>query len=228
VAETQAVHAVHAHQFEDMAQQHDAGTFGMWSFLATEIMFFGGLFAAYTVYRYMYLNAFEAGSRLLDVKLGAINTAVLIGSSLTMALAVRAAQTNKRKALAIFLVLTMVLGATFLGIKFVEYAHKWEHGLVPGLHFSPDSGDLLNFQHWHAGVPQVELFLCFYFFMTAMHALHMIIGLGIMSVMLVKALHGRFSAGYYSPIEVSGLYWHFVDIVWIFLFPLLYLIGGRY
>jgi cytochrome c oxidase subunit 3 len=230
VAETQALHAVHAHQFEDMAQQHDVGTLGMWAFLATEIMFFGGLFAGYTVYRYMYLPSFEAGSRLLDIRLGAINTAVLLGSSLTMALAVHAAQTNKRKALAICLVLTMILGGVFLGIKFVEYAHKWEHHLVPGLHWAPDAEEAAQIQALkpNAAVPQVELFLCFYFFMTGMHALHMIIGFGIMTVMLALSLRGRFSSEYYSPIEVSGLYWHFVDIIWIFLFPLLYLIGGRY
>ncbi len=230
MAESQAVHAVHAHQFEDLDQQHDVGTLGMWAFLATEIMFFGGLFAGYTVYRYLYLPSFEAGSRLLDIRLGAINTAVLLGSSLTMALAVRAAQTNKRKALATFLVLTMILGGVFLGIKFVEYAHKWEHHLVPGLHWAPDAEEVAQIQGLKPGAaaPQVELFLCFYFFMTGMHALHMIIGFGIMTVMLVLSLRGRFSSEYYSPIEVTGLYWHFVDIIWIFLFPLLYLVGGRY
>lgn len=217
-----------AHQFGDLGQQHDAGTLGMWVFLATEIMFFGGLFASYAVYRSLYLPAFEAGSRLLDVRLGAVNTAVLIGSSLTMALAVHAAQTDRRKALAVFLVLTMLLGAVFLGIKFVEYAHKFEHSLVPGIRFAPAGQDLSGLLRWHAGIPQVQLFLCFYFFMTGMHALHMLIGLGILTVLLIKSLRGRFSAEYYSPVEVSGLYWHFVDIVWIFLFPLLYLIGGRY
>ena len=221
-------HAAPAHQFVDSQQQHEAGTLGMWAFLATEIMFFGGLFAAYTVYRSMYLPAFEAGSRLLDIKLGATNTAVLIGSSLTMALAVHAAQTNRRRALVLFLILTMVLGSVFLGIKTFEYAHKFEHSLMPGIRFAPEGEDLRQLQHRHAGVPQLQLFLCFYFFMTGMHALHMIIGLGLMTVLLVKALRGRFSAEYYSPVEVGGLYWHFVDIVWIFLFPLLYLIGGRY
>ena len=217
-----------AHHFTDLDQQHESATLGMWAFLTTEIMFFGGLFAGYTVYRSLYLSAFEAGSRLLDIRLGAVNTAVLIGSSLTMALAVRAAQTNQRKALAVFLVLTMVLGATFLGIKSFEYAHKWEHSLVPGLRFAPGAEDLAAILHWRAGVPQVQLFLCFYFFMTGMHALHMIIGLGILAVLLIQSLRGRFSAEYNSPVEVTGLYWHFVDIVWIFLFPLLYLIGGRY
>ena len=221
-------HAAPAHHFVDAAQQHEAGTLGMWAFLATEIMFFGGLFAAYTVYRSMYLPAFEAGSRLLDIKLGAANTAVLIGSSLTMALAVHAAQTNRRKALAVFLMLTMALGAVFLGVKTFEYAHKFDHSLMPGIRFAPQGEALLPLQQRNAGVPQLQLFLCFYFFMTGMHALHMIVGLGLMTVLLVKALRGRFSSEYYSPVEVGGLYWHFVDIVWIFLFPLLYLIGGRY
>jgi cytochrome c oxidase subunit 3 len=225
LAETQSAPA---HQFNDLTQQHEAGTLGMWAFLTTEIMFFGGLFAAYTIYRSLYLPAFEAGSRLLDIRLGAVNTGVLIGSSLTMALAVRAAQTNRRKALAVFLVLTMVLGAMFLGIKSFEYMHKFEHSLVPGIRFAPDAEDLAAMQHWRAPIPHVELFLCFYFFMTGMHALHMIVGLGILTVILIMSLRGRFSADYYSPVEVSGLYWHFVDIVWIFLFPLLYLIGGRY
>ena len=217
-----------AHQFEDVEQQRDAGRLGMWVFLVTEILFFGGMFASYTIYRALHYESFVTGSHLLKVRFGATNTYVLIGSSLTMALAVRAAQTNRRKALAVFLVLTMLLGAMFLGIKFLEYAHKFEHSLVPGIRFAPGGEDLLAIQHWRAGVAHVQLFLCFYFFMTGMHALHMIIGLGILTVLLIQSLRGRFSAEYYSPVEVSGLYWHFVDVVWIFLFPLLYLIGGRY
>ena len=207
-----------AHQFDDLAQQHEAGNLGMWVFLATEVMFFGGLFAGYSVYRALYLPAFEAGSRLLDVKLGAANTAVLIGSSLTMALAVRSAQLGRRKALILFLLLTIALGSVFLGVKGYEYYHKFENHLVPGIDFIYDQ----------PYAPQVELFLCFYFFMTALHAVHMIIGIGILAVLAMMAWRGRFSPDYYSPVEVSGLYWHFVDIVWIFLFPLLYLIGGRY
>ncbi|MFZ0820512.1 MAG: cytochrome c oxidase subunit 3 family protein [Candidatus Acidiferrales bacterium] len=212
-----------AHHFADADQQREASSFGMWVFLVTEIMFFGGVFCCYAAYRVRYLPAFEAGSRLLDIKLGATNTAVLIASSLTMALAVHAAQTGRRKALVTFLLLTMVLGATFLGIKYMEYAHKWENFLVPGIRFSPHlilpSGVTL---------PNVQLFFCFYFAMTGLHALHMIIGLGLMAFLVGKALRGRFSKDYFTPVEVSGLYWHFVDIVWIFLFPLLYLIGGRY
>jgi cytochrome c oxidase subunit 3 len=211
------------HHFADMEQQNDSGTFGMWVFLVTEIMFFGGIFAAYAIYRSMYLPAFEFGSRLLDVKLGTVNTAVLIGSSLTMVLAVHAAQTGKRKALIFYLLLTMALGMAFLGIKSYEYYTKWEHFLVPGLRFAPTEALPSG-----VTVQNLELFFCFYFFMTALHALHMIIGFGIMTVLVVMSWRGRFSPEYYAPIEVSGLYWHFVDIIWIFLFPLLYLIGGRY
>ena len=155
----------------------------MWAFLATEIMFFGGLFAAYTVYRYLYLPAFEAGSRLLDVKLGAINTAVLIGSSLTMALAVRSAQTNKRKALVLFLLLTMMLGAFFWESNSYEYSHKWEHDLVPGLQLCAGCEEVAQIQTLKPGAAcRRWSFFCFYFFMTGMHALHMIIGFGIMTV----------------------------------------------
>ena len=204
-----------AHQFDDAEQQKEASIFGMWIFLVTEIMFFGGMFTGYTVYRYQLHEAFVAGSDKLDLLLGTVNTAVLILSSLTMALAVRAAQTSKRRQLIWFLILTMLLGATFLGIKSVEYAHKFHENLVPGPHFVFD------------GVPhhRAELFFSFYFALTGFHALHMIIGLALLSVLLWMAAKGRFSSEYYNPVEVSGLYWHFVDIIWIFLFPLLYLVG---
>ncbi|HEV8383236.1 MAG TPA: cytochrome c oxidase subunit 3 family protein [Candidatus Acidoferrales bacterium] len=218
-----ATRAALRHHFDDLNQQHAAGTLGMWVFLVTEIMFFGGLFAAYAIYRSLYLTGFEAGSRLLDIKLGAINTAVLIASSLTMALAVHAAQTSSRKALIVFLILTMILGGVFLGIKYVEYHHKWETQLVPGLRFSPGTEIPQKIS-----LAQVELFFCFYFFMTALHATHMVVGIGILAALVVMAARNRFSANYFAPVEVSGLYWHFVDIIWIFLFPLLYLIGGRY
>jgi cytochrome c oxidase subunit III len=212
-----------AHQFEDAEQQREAGSLGMWVFLVTEIMFFGGLFAGYTIYRALYLPAFEQGSRLLNVDFGAANTAILIGSSLTMALAIRAAQTGKRKGTIIFfLLLTMLLGAAFLGVKFIfEWRQDYIEHLVPGFDFQvrPEWGPMAS---------KVQMFFCFYFFMTGLHALHMIIGIGILTVLTILTARGRFSPEYFAPLEVSGLYWHFVDIVWIFLFPLLYLIGGRY
>jgi cytochrome c oxidase subunit 3 len=204
-----------AHQFDDLDQQFEASTLGMWTFLITEIMFFGGLFAGYAVYRALYPEAFAEASRLLDYRLGAINTAVLICSSLTMVLAVRAAQLSQRRALVVFLLLTMLLGSAFLGIKVVEYADKFHHHLVPGPTFMFEGPD----SH-HA-----QLFFCFYFAMTGLHALHMIVGIGVLTVIVIMAWRGRFSSEYYSPVDISGLYWHFVDIVWIFLFPLLYLIS---
>lgn len=187
----------------------------MWVFLLTEIMFFGGMFLGYTVYRLLYPEAFAEGSHHLDVVLGGINTAVLIGSSLTMALAVHAAQVGERRQLIRFLAGTLGLGLVFLGIKAIEYAHKFEAHLVPGSRFV--------YEGPHA--PQVQLFLSFYFGMTGMHALHMLIGIGLLSVLIRLAWRGRFSPDYYTPVEMIGLYWHFVDVVWIFLFPLLYLLG---
>ena len=208
-----------AHHFSDIEQQNEAGTLGMWLFLVTEIMFFGGLFASYAIYRHQWFAGFREGSHLLDWHFGAMNTAVLIGSSLTMALAVRSAQLNRRKALIGFLVLTILLGLVFLGVKFnFEWIHDYHEHLVPGMGFS----------HPGPHEPAIQLFFCFYFFMTGLHALHMIVGVGIMAVLIGMAARGKFDGGHYSPIEVSGLYWHFVDIVWIFLFPLLYLVGGRY
>jgi cytochrome c oxidase subunit 3 len=208
-------HPALAHHFDNLEQQAEAASLGMWVFLLTEILFFGGAFLVYTVYRHMYHDAFVVASHSLDVTLGTINTAVLIGSSLTMALAVRAAQTGSKRLIQIFLILTVVLGCVFLGIKSVEYAHKFHEHHVPGPYFQFDA----------TYVREAQIFFSLYFVMTGLHALHMIVGIGVMLVMLWQASRDRFSPEYYVPIEVTGLYWHFVDIVWIFLFPLLYLIG---
>lgn len=203
------------HHFEDAEQQFEASTLGMWAFLVTEIMFFGGLFLGYAIYRSSYPEAFAEASRLLNYRLGAINTAVLICSSMTMVLAVRAAQMGQRRPLIIFLLLTILLGSTFLGIKVVEYAHKFHEHLVPGPSF-----------HFEGSDPQhAQLFFGFYFAMTGMHAFHMIIGIAILGVLVFKSWQGRFSPEYFTPVDITGLYWHFVDVVWIFLFPLLYLIS---
>jgi|TARA_Y100000758_G_scaffold57385_1_gene36682 cytochrome c oxidase subunit 3 len=199
------------HQFEDLQQQYEAANMGMWAFIAQEIMFFGGLFAGYTVYRFKYLGAFIEGSNYLPLELGALNTAVLIASSFTMAMAVRAAQQGAKNPLLRWILATMVLGTTFLVIKAFEYADKYHHGLLPGFSFD--------------GSGQLKIFFSFYFAMTGMHALHMIIGLGLMVWLIPKIRRGTYTSEYFSPIENFGLYWHFVDIVWIFLFPLLYLIG---
>jgi cytochrome c oxidase subunit III len=203
-----------AHQFNDLDQQHDASTLGMWIFLVTEVMFFGGLFAGYSVYRAMFPSAWAQGSRLCEVTLGAINTAVLICSSLTMAMAVHSAQSGRRKRTVMFLISTMLLGGVFLGVKFLEYFHKYQEHLIPGTGFAYKAADSA----------QVQLFVCFYFGMTGLHALHMIIGIGVVAVITILAWRGRFTPDYHNPVEVTGLYWHFVDIVWIFLFPLLYLV----
>lgn len=190
----------------------------MWLFLATEVMFFGGVFAAYTVYRDMYLAGFEAGSHHLSIKLGAFNTIVLLCSSLTMALAVRAASLGKRRHLIAFLALTLALGLTFVGVKLVfEWYHDYQIGLAPGLHWT------LTGAHSRGA----QLFFVFYFALTGIHALHMVIGIGILAVLIALAAKGRFTPENPNAIEMTGLYWHFVDIIWIFLFPLLYLIGAH-
>lgn len=213
-----------AHHFDNMEQQKEAGTLGMWAFLITEIMFFGGMFLAYILYRSKYPVDFAYASAHLNWKLGAVNTVVLIVSSLTMALAVYYSQVGNRKWLIICLLLTMVLGATFLVIKGFEYHEKYVTHHIPGFGFQwvEANGEPLP------GVPNhVQLFYWIYFAMTGVHALHMIIGLGIMAVLVWMAARGRFTPEYHSPVEISGLYWHFVDIVWIFLFPLLYLLGAH-
>jgi cytochrome c oxidase subunit 3 len=239
-----AVHHPHhpalAHHFDDLGQQAEAATLGMWVFLVTEVLFFGGLFLTYLVYRQMYPAAFVSASHELDITLGTINTAVLITSSLTMALAVHAAQLGQQRLLTMFLLATMALGATFLVIKGVEYYHKFEEcpTLVAELHLpgGHEGGGEAAAAGCHVPGPEfsfvpaaqakhAQIFFSLYFIMTGLHAIHMIIGLGIMTWMLWWSSRGMITADYYSPIEVSGLYWHFVDIVWIFLFPLLYLIG---
>lgn len=232
-----SAHSALQHHFENMEQQREAGTLGMWVFLVTEIMFFGALFLAYTLYRYKYPEAFTASSNHLNIWLGGINTVVLIFSSFTMAMAVYSTQIGKRRNSIICLLLTIVLGLTFLGIKAVEYHDKYRDHLIPGQlipgnRFNPaiaKPGEEADEHKLHLppGVPvgNVEMFYWLYFAMTGMHALHMIIGVGLLTVLTIMAWRGRFSPEYHAPVEISGLYWHFVDIVWIFLFPLLYLLG---
>jgi cytochrome c oxidase subunit 3 len=288
------------HQFEDMGQQQESASIGMWAFLAQEIMFFGGLFTVYLVFRSKYPMAFAAGSNHLDAFWGGLNTLVLIVSSLTMALAVRSAQLGRRNAQVGFIIVTMIFGAVFLGVKAIEYTSKYNDGIVPvtglnlktkagathGENDNPNAGREAesqrqnslsapktsehaateheysnprgNFQWTDISLAQkaqaegyltesekvgymengeispdkfrdkVRIFYWIYFVMTGLHALHMIIGLGVMTWLLWKAWSGAFSPEYYAPVEMSGLYWHFVDIVWIFLFPLLYLLGRHF
>jgi len=211
------------HHFAEPQQQRDAASLGMWIFLATEVMFFGGLFCAYLIYRIKYFGDFAAASQTLNAALGAANTVVLICSSLTVVLAVWAAQHARRTMLLVSLVLTIILGFAFLGIKADEYKEKFELHHVPGASFQfqksipghPDQ--MANPQH-------AQIYFALYFIMTGLHALHMIVGLGIFLWLLVMAWKGRFTPEYNTPVEMGGLYWHFVDIVWIYLFPLLYLI----
>ena len=212
-----------AHQFETMDQQRESATMGMWVFLVTEILFFGGLFGSYIVYRALYHDAFEIGSNLLNIRFGAVNTIVLIGSSLTMALAIHAAQAGKKaREQMMWLLLTIVLGALFLFLKFrFEWTADYHEHLIPGFGF-------VVRPEWGAAGPHVPIFFCFYFFMTGLHATHMIVGIPILLVMTWMASRNKFNADYNAPLENTGLYWHFVDIVWIFLFPLLYLVGGRW
>jgi cytochrome c oxidase subunit 3 len=224
-----------AHHFDDAEQQYTAAELGMWLFLATEVLFFGGLFAAYAIYRCWYHGAFVEGSHHLDVPLGTVNTAILLLSSLTMALSVHASQTSQRGALVRNLIFTLLLGSAFLGIKSYEYYHKFEEHLVPGRNFSlptrhngqTESDDqrtpLQPMLRGEASSP-IQLFFSLYFLMTGLHAVHMVIGVVVLMVLIVAASRGVFSASYFTPVEMSGLYWHFVDIVWVFLFPLLYLI----
>ena len=204
-----------AHHFDSYEQQKDSATLGMWTFLVTEILFFGGLFAAYGVYRSLYPEAFRASSHTLSIQLGTFNTVVLIASSLTMALAVRGGQTGKGKLAAALLVLTLILGSVFLVVKGFEYHEKFVEHHVPGASFHFEGPD----------APHAQLFFSLYFLMTGLHALHMVIGIVLVGYVAKRAWGGAYTPENHNFLEGTGLYWHFVDLVWIFLFPLLYLIG---
>lgn len=214
-----------AYWYRSYAEQTESVTLGMWLFLVTEVMFFGGLFMAYMLYRTFNREAFAAASYTLDIGLGAFNTVVLIVSSLTVVLAVWAAEKGKQKQLILWLVATIVLGCTFLGVKYVEYEHKWHENKFPGPEFVFE--DKREFAHSDEPVDpnKVRMFFHIYFGMTGLHALHMVIGIGVFAVLLVNAIRGKYTQQWHDPIPVAGLYWHFVDLVWIYLFPLLYLIG---
>ena len=224
------------HHFETYAQQNDATNFAMWLFLLTEIMFFGGLFTAYLIYRNWYYPAFVEASHQLQIFWGTANTAVLITSSFTMAMGVWCAEMRKKGALVLCLVLTFILGLVFLGIKTIEYGEKIEKHHVPGFHYSMSTflnpaSDAEVYKEYHdKPLPldmarHTEIYFFLYFAMTGMHALHMIIGIAILGFMIVKAKNGAYTTGHVTFVENFGLYWHFVDIIWIYLFPLLYLIS---
>jgi cytochrome c oxidase subunit 3 len=204
-----------AHHFDNADVQFDAGRMGVWLFLVTEILLFGGLFCAFFVFRSWYYADFVEAHHHLDRTLGAVNTLVLICSSLTMALAVRAGQMSNKKLAHWLLVVTLACAGIFLAIKFVEYRHKFHEGLLPGMYFHGH-----GFKGTHAGI-----FFAIYFMMTGIHGLHILIGMGLITWVLIRNRRGEFSSKYYAPIEGVGLYWHLVDLVWIYLFPLLYLIS---
>jgi cytochrome c oxidase subunit 3 len=230
-------------QFENLEHQKDSASFGMWVFLAQEVLFFGGLFMAYTINRHAFSTAFGAGSNTLDLELGGFNTVVLILSSLTMAMSVWAAQVGKKKLITTMLIATLFLGCVFLGVKVVEYKQKFDHHLIPGQSF--DIGYVSRHPEL-SKTPEIaakekeeiakafekdpdlnahaQLYFSLYFGMTGLHALHMIVGAGLLLWLIKDSLGGRYTPSYNTPVETVGLYWHFVDIVWIYLFPLLYLI----
>jgi len=213
------------HHFASAQQQKNAASLGMWLFLVTEIMFFGGMFCAYLIYRLAHFNAFAAGSQQLNVGLGALNTAVLLVSSLTVVLAVKAAEAGARKQLVTYLVITVLLGLTFLVVKGFEYAEKFEKHHVPGSTFQFTDKFDDNGKQIPVNANEAQLFFSLYFAMTGMHALHMIIGCGLFTGLAILAWKGHYTPGYFTPVENAGLYWHLVDIIWIYLFPLLYLIS---
>ncbi len=225
----------HRHHFETEEQQREAGSFGMWLFLLTEIMFFGGMFMAYLLYRNWYYDAFVAASNTLVIGWGALNTVFLISSGFCMALAVWAAEVRNQKILVLMLWVTTFFGVLFLGVKAIEYTAKFKDHHVPGASFNvkefvnPPIDPKTGKPNDHPLAPDMaqrtQIYFFLYFAMTGMHALHMIIGIALLFWLIARAQRGDFTNGYVAPIENFGLYWHFVDIVWLFLFPLLYLIN---
>lgn len=209
-----------AHHFHTERQQFEAAKLGMWLFLAQEILFFSGLFVAYFIYRSWYPQAFSDGSHLLDSTMGLINTCVLLLSSLTAALAVRSAQKRDKQMVSVYLIITILCAFGFMIIKYLEYTHKFHVGYLPGIHFNPTE--------FPAGIEAVDYhtrsFFGVYFMMTGVHGVHVVVGIGVMIWMLIRNQRGEFENGYFTPIDLAALYWHLVDLIWIYLFPLLYLI----
>jgi len=204
-----------AHHFDTPEQQFDAAKLGVWLFLCTEILMFGGLFVGYSIYHNLFPDMFAEGAKFLDWKLGAVNTIVLLFSSYTMAMAIHHAQKNEQAKCVTKLILTIICGIIFMGIKYYEYSHKFHMGLFPGSFFAYEGAQASN----------LAMYFSFYFLMTGLHGLHVVIGLGLIIWVLLKARKGEFGPEYFTPLEGVGLFWHLVDLVWIYLFPLLYLIG---
>jgi cytochrome c oxidase subunit 3 len=243
------------HHFDTEEQQFDAGKLGMWLFLATEILLFGGMFVAYAIYRANHPEIFIYAHQYLDKILGGTNTVILLCSSLTMAWAVRASQLGQQRLLVVLLSLTLLGGFGFMGIKYLEYKAKWEHGLLPGTHFAPHEGgehkatpaapsapaatispsaegpsgrarhDARDDQGHGERPSNVQIFFGIYFLMTGLHGIHVLIGMGAITWLLFRSIKKEFGPAYFTPVDFVGLYWHLVDLIWIFLFPLLYLIS---
>lgn len=205
----------HAHHFDSAEHEYDTAKQGVWTFLCTEILMFGGLFVAYAIFHHLYPTLFEAGSKHLDWRLGALNTVVLLFSSLTMALGIHYCQTRQQSKAVIALIVTLLCGLIFLCVKYIEYTHKIHDGLLPGTWFHGETGEVKN----------LALYFSFYFMMTGLHGIHVIIGMGLITWVLIRAARGEFGPDYYTPVEGVGLFWHVVDLIWIYLFPLLYLVG---
>ena len=211
------------HYFVNHEQQFDAAKLGMWLFLVTEILLFSGMFVAYAVYRSWHPEVFAHASELLDWRLGALNTVVLLASSFTVALSIHFIQKGEKEKVVVLLILTLVCAAIFMGVKFVEYSGKFSHGVFPGAGFEPhgivDGKDYSKYD-----IPFAPQFFSIYFVMTGIHGLHVLVGMGLFGWLVTRVIRGHFSPQWYTPVELTGLYWHLVDIIWIFLFPLLYLI----
>jgi len=205
----------HAHHFANATDEFEAAKQGMWLFMVTEVLMIGGLFVGYSIFRGLYPEMFHEAHEMLNWKLGLLNTFFLITSSLTMVLGVAAAQRGEKSKLVNYLLMTIAFGVGFVVVKYFEYSAKFHHGLLPGGYFT-------NTELTH---PKAPLFFSFYFVMTGIHALHVVIGMGLLSWLVLRARRGEFGSNYFTPVELVGYYWHFVDLVWIFLFPLLYLVG---
>ena len=203
-----------AHHFDDAHQEFESAKIGMWAFLAQEVLFFSGLFVAYIVFRYLYPEMFVEAHRHLSWKLGATNTVILIISSFTMVMSVRSAQLSQKKETLNYLIATLIFAGCFMVIKGFEYASKIHHGLLPAKWFSAE------------GMSEtLHLFYGIYFMLTGVHGLHVLVGMGLITWLIIRTKRGEFYSEYYTPLEMVGLYWHLVDLIWIFLFPLLYLVG---
>lgn len=207
----------HAHHFANAEEEFEAGKQGMWVFLVTEVLMFGGLFVAYGIFRGLYPEMFTLAHKELNVKMGLINTIVLITSSITMVLAVTATQKGQRDRAILNLVITFMLACVFLVVKYFEYSAKIHHGLLPAGFF--------HNEHMSQLQPKSPLFFSLYFVMTGLHGVHVLVGMGLIAWLIKRTMAKEFSPYFYTPVELVGFYWHFVDLVWIYLFPLLYLVG---